>query len=152
MSTNLSIHINNRVVYGLGLWAVGVGSDRKNCSLDNVSLLAITLNQCNQCIVLYAQKLVLCELNIRNDTVIEVIKNRIVFQSMPFFLKTAFNSFIISSKSKPLKKFYFEVIEISIRVKNLPKNLSFKASNRRSLQVIYFDCQKHGLSPKLQWF
>jgi hypothetical protein len=68
------------------------------------------------------------------------MKNRIVFKWMPFYLKTAFNSFIISAKSKPLKKFYFEAIGTgfitgtiingnSIRVKNLPKNLSFKVSN-----------------------
>ncbi len=46
MSTNLSIHVNNRVVRSLGLWAVGIGPDRKNFSLDNDSFVAITLNQC----------------------------------------------------------------------------------------------------------
>ncbi len=55
MSTNLSIHINNRVAYGLGLGRVGVGPDGKTCSLDNGSLLAITLNQCNRCIVLFTK-------------------------------------------------------------------------------------------------
>ncbi len=55
MLTNLSIHINNRVVYGLGLEAVRVGPDGKNCSLDNDSLLAITRNHCNQWIVLFAK-------------------------------------------------------------------------------------------------
>jgi hypothetical protein len=44
MLTNLSIHINNRVVYGLGLGAVDFGPDGKNCSLDNDSLLAISQN------------------------------------------------------------------------------------------------------------
>ncbi len=55
MLTNLSIHINNRVVYGLGLEAVGVVPDGKNRSLDDGSLLAITRNQCNQWIILFAE-------------------------------------------------------------------------------------------------
>ncbi len=57
MLTNLSIHINNSRfrAYGLGLGAVGVGSDGKNWSLDNGSLLGITRNQCNQWIALFTK-------------------------------------------------------------------------------------------------
>ncbi len=35
-----------------------------------------------------------------------------------------------------------------VRANNLTQSQSFKVSNRRSLQVIYFDCRKHRLSPK----
>jgi hypothetical protein len=77
--------------------------------------------------------------------------------------KPSLNSFIVSAKSNSSKKFYFEAIGTdfmtrtlikgnSIRVNTLPENLSFKVSNGRSLEVIYFDCRKHGLSPKPQWF
>ncbi len=41
MPTNLSIHINNRVAFGLGLGTVGVGPDVKNCSLDNGPLVLL---------------------------------------------------------------------------------------------------------------
>jgi hypothetical protein len=129
MLTNLSIHINNRFAYGLGLGAVGVGPNGKNCSLDNDSLLAISQNfgLLKHLVIDMLSEINVTDLNIssisrncKSIETLEISNNRnISFEAINglYYLP------------KLVLKFYFEAIGTAFITRTLIKGNSIRVKN-----------------------